>query len=137
VKTIPTGLERAMAIYLESWASDDMSRWSELFTEDCDFVSWTGVWWRSRAENLTGHTSVSRAIAAQRPRYRIDIASVELLAPDIALVHATWVWPGFIPAAGVAAEDRAGILTMILVERGGQWLIRASHNTRTVGPGDR
>jgi uncharacterized protein (TIGR02246 family) len=117
--------------YLATWRDDDMEAWGRLFTEDADFVTHTGVWWRSRHENVVGHQAVPDDIARQKVRYGFDAAEASAVAPDVALVHATWRWPGFVASPGDPPADRSGVVTMVLVARDGRWLIRSSHNTRT------
>jgi hypothetical protein len=56
------------------------------------------------------------------------------VAVEYALVHATWEWPGFTLPSGEEAKDFKGILTMVMVQQGGKWLIRALQNTVTSPP---
>ena len=116
--------------YLATWRDDDMEAWGRLFTEDADFVTHTGVWWRSRHDNVVGHEAVPEDVARQKVRYTFDGAEVSAITPEVALVHATWRWPGFVASPGEPPADRSGIVTMVLVARDGRWLIRSSHNTR-------
>ncbi len=123
-------IEAVMRSYVETWRRDDMDAWGALFTEDCDFIGWSGQWWRSRAENIAGHKAVSSEIARQRSSYTIEIADVDFLTPDIALVHAVWSWPDFVAADGLGREERRGVLSMVMVRRDDGFRIRASHNAR-------
>jgi uncharacterized protein (TIGR02246 family) len=124
-------IERLLKSYVEAWHRNDMEHWGALFTEDCDFVGWKGIWWKSRGENVAGHKVIPEFIARQMPNYRAESARISFLAPDVALVHAVWTWPGFVPAPDCFPENRSGILTMVLVRRNDAWLIRASHNSRS------
>ena len=54
---------------------------------------------------------------------------ISFLSPDTALVHATWKWPGFTSPSGAEMKDFRGIMTLVMVKRGGEGLIRALHNT--------
>lgn len=119
-----------IAAYAASWAAGDFEAWSRLFTAECDFVSWAGLWWKSQAENRAGHEAMPDFVRTQLPFYRLDIAKLAFLGPDCAILHAIWDWPAFIASPDAAPEDRRGILTMVMTKRGGQWLIRASHNSR-------
>jgi uncharacterized protein (TIGR02246 family) len=106
-----------------------MEAWGRLFTDDVDFVNRGGGWWKSNRENVRRHQAIHGELIRQKQRmnYSSPTASIVFLDPAIALVHATWRWPGFV----LAPRQRAGkgIITMVMVKRGGQWLIRASHNT--------
>jgi hypothetical protein len=65
--------------------------------------------------------------------YQSAVARIAFLTPEVALVHATWEWPGFRLPTGEDARDFKGIITMVMVRRGGTWLIRAVQNTVTAG----
>lgn len=116
--------------YLATWRRHDMRAWGALFTDDADFVTHAGLWWKSNAENVAGHESVPAAVIEQKVSYELRVSSIRLLADSIALVHANWYWPRFVPPTGGQAADIQGIITMILVRSNGRWLIRASHNTK-------
>jgi uncharacterized protein (TIGR02246 family) len=124
-------IEAVLASYGETWRSGVMDRWGTLFTPDSDFITWRGVWWTSRDENVAAHKAVPPAIADQMRNYQLTLAGLELLSDSIALVHAEWFWPSF-AEAGQAPEDRRGLITMVLVKRDGQWRIRASQNSRII-----
>jgi uncharacterized protein (TIGR02246 family) len=129
--TDETAIDSVLSRYVETWRTDDMDGWGGLFTDDSDFVTHGGVWWKSKHENVSGHKAVPDAVSRQKPRYRLDRTKACFLTPDIALVHATWQWPGFVQSPGDEPADRSGIVTMVMVRQDGRWLIRASHNSRT------
>jgi uncharacterized protein (TIGR02246 family) len=118
-----------MASYLEAWHATDMERWAEHFTHDSDFITWRGIWWKTRDENLDGHKDIPGPIAEQMKNYRLSIEEIALLSPTVALLHARWHWPDFVEN-GLPPEDRHGLLTMVLVECDDRWKIRAIHNGR-------
>jgi uncharacterized protein (TIGR02246 family) len=45
---VEEAIERLLKSYIEAWHRNDMEYWGALFTEDCDFVAWEGIWWKSR-----------------------------------------------------------------------------------------
>lgn len=124
-------IKQVFANYVETWNEHDMNAWGKLFTEDADFVSWSGGWWKSNKENVEGHQRAHGVLKEQKQKttYKLTLAKIHLLKPDIALVHANWEWPGF--ASPLGEENRRGIITMVLVKQDGGWLIRASQNTRS------
>jgi uncharacterized protein (TIGR02246 family) len=107
-----------------------MDAWGRHFTDDADFVTHTGGWWKSNQENVAGHKEVPDSVIAQKARYRLVAAKISFLKPDVALVHATWEGPGSIPSPAEAPVDRKGIITMVMTKPERRWLIRASQNTR-------
>ncbi|WP_129649593.1 SgcJ/EcaC family oxidoreductase [Peristeroidobacter agariperforans] len=129
-------IRKLLETYLAAWRRHDMQAWGALFTDDADFVTHAGLWWRSNAENVAGHESVPASVIEQKVSYELQVSSIRLLADGIALVHAHWYWPGFMPPTGGPAADAGGIITMVLVRRDGRWAIRASHNTKILAARD-
>jgi uncharacterized protein (TIGR02246 family) len=117
--------------YVDTWNRHDMTAWGDLFTDDVDYVNRAGGWWQSNAANVAGHQRIHAALEQHRQRmtYASEVQAIALLAPDVALVHATWTWPHFLQSAGDELSDFHGIITMIMVRNGGRWRIRALQNT--------
>lgn len=122
--------------YTELWIRHEMREWGQLFTEDSDFITHRGVWWRSREDNVRGHEEVPESVLAQKKNYTQTILDIELLAPGVALVHTEWAWPDHVLPGAASGEDRRGLITAVLVHRSGRWLIRSVHNTRVNGLDD-
>jgi uncharacterized protein (TIGR02246 family) len=129
-------IRNVLAAYVETWNRHDMKSWGKLFTDDAQYVNRAGGWWRSNKENVEGHRSIHEMLVRQKQKmtYRSDVGAISFLKPDIALVHATWEWPGFVGPSGEEVRDFKGIITMVMVKRDGQWLIRALHNTVAQSP---
>lgn len=111
------------------FSANDMKGWSDLFTDRADFISWGGVWWRTRAEIFAGHLQIPSAVSVQLSAYRLSPLDRELLSENTALAHARWDWKAF-AEEGAEPEDRAGVLTLVLVKVDGSWKVRAAQNTR-------
>ncbi|WP_028925190.1 SgcJ/EcaC family oxidoreductase [Pseudonocardia acaciae] len=126
-------IRNTLATYTDLWVRHEMDGWGELFTEDSDFITHRGIWWRSRRENVTGHKDVPDSVLAQKKNYTQEIVSIRAVTSDVALVHTAWSWPGLVVPPADAPEDRGGLVTLVMVRRGGNWLIRAAQNTRTDG----
>ena len=123
-------INKVLATYVETWNQHDMTAWGALFTDNVDYVNRGGGWWQSHTENVEGHTAIHDMLAKQQQMtYTSTVAKIAFLTPDIALVHATWEWPGFILPSGEEAKDFKGIITMVMVKQDGKWLIRALQNT--------
>lgn len=116
--------------YQARWQAGDMPGWADLFTEDADFVTWRGLWWKGRDEILARHQAADAFIRGQFAAYRIEPLRVRSLTPAVAVAHAAWHWPGFRDDPQAPAENRAGLVTMVLSREDG-WRISASHNLRT------
>ncbi|WP_135453344.1 SgcJ/EcaC family oxidoreductase [Mycobacterium sp. DL99] len=118
-----------MSAATDLWVAHDMDGWGRLFTEDADFVAHSGLWWTSRGANVDGHRDVPEAVVRQKRNYTQRVEAIAEIVPGVALVHTRWDWPDHVqPGAG--AEDRSGIISYVLVEHDGRWLIRSAHNTR-------
>ncbi|MGV0741741.1 SgcJ/EcaC family oxidoreductase [Mycolicibacterium sp. XJ870] len=122
-------IKAVMATTTDLWIAHDMDGWGQNFTEDADFVTHTGLWWTSRLDNVEGHKDVPETVVGQKHNYNQQVKSIAEIAPGVALVHTHWGWPDHIQP-GAQAQDRAGIITYVMVKRNGRWLIRAAHNTR-------
>lgn len=122
--------------YVESWNKHDMVAWGKLFTDDVDYVNRGGGWWKSNKENVEGHKLIHDMLVRQKQKmtYKSRVEKAIFLKPDIAIVHATWEWPGFSAPSGEEVKDFKGIITMVMVKQNGVWLIRALQNTVTSIP---
>ena len=127
---------KILAIYVDSWNRHDMDAWGKLFTDDVDYVNRGGGWWKSNKENIEGHKVIHDLLVKQKQKmtYNSHIAEIHFLKPDVALVVATWEWPGFMQPSGEEWKDFKGIITMVLLKRDDRWLIRALQNTVTSPP---
>ncbi|WP_225727523.1 MULTISPECIES: SgcJ/EcaC family oxidoreductase [unclassified Nocardia] len=129
-------IRSALTEQTELWIRHEMDAWGEYFTDDADFITHRGIWWRTRQENVQGHKDVPESILRQKRNYSQRIVSVDAITSDVALVHTAWNWPEHrLPGADRAA-DRGGLITLVMVKRDGAWLIRAAHNTRVNGLDD-
>lgn len=113
-----------------------MTAWGKLFTDDVDYVNRGGGWWKSNKENVEGHKLIHSMLVRQKQKmtYTSRVAKITFLTPGIAIVHATWEWPGFALPPGEKGNDFKGIIAMVMVKRDGKWLIRALQNTVTGAP---
>lgn len=118
-----------MAATTDLWIAHDMDGWGRYFTDDADFVAHSGLWWASRDANVEGHRDVPESVVRQKRNYTQRVEAIAEIAPGVALVHTRWDWPAHIQP-GVPAQDRSGIISYVLVENDGHWLIRSAHNTR-------
>jgi uncharacterized protein (TIGR02246 family) len=129
-------IQKVLADYVEAWNKHDMTAWGKLFTDDVDYVNRGGGWWKSNKENVEGHKLIHNILVKQKQKmtYKSNVEKITFLKPDIAIVHATWEWPGFTMPSGEEVKDFKGIITMVTVKQNGMWLIRALQNTVTSIP---
>lgn len=129
-------IRATLAAHTELWVRHEMREWGTYFTEDADFITHRGIWWRSREANVRGHLDVPESVIAQKRDYTQEIVAIDELAPGVALVHTRWHWPDHVLPGADTAEDRHGFITLVLVRHEGEWRIRAAHNTRANGLDD-
>ena len=129
-------IKGVLAEYVRTWNRHDVDAWGRLFTDDVQYVNRAGEVWRSTEENVEGHRAVHETLSRQNQKmdYQAAVEGVRFLKPDIALVHATWRWPGFVGPSGEPRRDFRGVMSTVMVKRDGRWLIRALHNTVTEPP---
>lgn len=131
-EAIKTVLEK----YVATWNQNDMEGWGKLFTEDVDYINRAGGWWKSNKENVEGHELIHTMLVKQNQKmtYKSSVEKITFLNPDVALVHATWQWPGFKLPSGEELKDFNGIITMVMVKQEAGWFIRALQNTVITAP---
>jgi len=119
----------------EAWNHHDMKAFSNLFTEDADFVNVAGKWWKGRAEIGQKHAAVHATIF-RVSTLSIDEIDVRFLTPEIAVAHVLTSLTGQKTPDGAAVAARKTLLTQVLQKRNGVWQIVASQNTdvRPEGP---
>lgn len=113
----------------DCWNRHDMVAYAAQFSDDADFVNVLGAHMKGRAAIEAQHLAIHRTIF-RNSRLRELETSVRLVASDVALAHVRWEMTGHdqVPDWNVP-ESRVGILTCVLVEEGGRWLITALQNT--------
>jgi uncharacterized protein (TIGR02246 family) len=115
----------------EAWNRHDPKALAALLAEDADFVNVTGTLYRGREafENLMVRTHQTQFKDSTRNTLETH---VKFLTPEIALVNARWQISGDRNADGTPRQPREGIMTRVVVKRGGQWVVVAAHNTNTI-----
>jgi uncharacterized protein (TIGR02246 family) len=133
--TIPQADEVAIKDVIVSlrsyWNRHDMQAFSQLFTQDADFVNVIGAWWKGRPEIRQAHED-SHATMFKDSTLSILETSVRFLKPDVAVARTRWELVGMISPQGEMVPPRNGIWTNVLVKEDGRWAIVASQNTDIV-----
>jgi uncharacterized protein (TIGR02246 family) len=116
---------------VEAWNDEDWAGFSQLFTEDADYITGAGLRLSGRAHiNAYLSSSLGRGPPAEKVHLKID--SVKLLTSDIALVHCSWQTVATLqPAGGYAA--RAGVITIVERATRDGWKVQTLHNTDRAG----
>jgi|SRR5699024_6631074 len=118
--------------YIRFWNNHDIKNWGMLFTDNTEFITWSGIKYHSNSENVKEHSKAHQLLSDhdQNMTYNLNIQNVSFIRKDIAIVYAAWNWENF-KTTNFYTESRTGILMMLLLKENGSWLIRYTQNTRT------
>ena len=102
---------------VDAWARGDGDGYGACFVEESDYITFNGIHFRSRAENVAAHSPLFRTVL-KGTKLSIEIESLELLSSEVALVHT------------VGSGRKKSYQTYVLVKSDAEWLIRSFQNTR-------
>jgi uncharacterized protein (TIGR02246 family) len=120
---------RALATQFErAWNSHDMTLLGAITTEDVDFVNVAGLHWKGRAEVVTQHAERHK-VRFRNSVWTTQRVRVQMLGPDMALVHVDWHTRGDLDFDLKPWPPRTGIFSWLVVKNAGSWKIRAVQNT--------
>jgi uncharacterized protein (TIGR02246 family) len=121
-------VEQIAKLYESFWNRHDLEGFSRLFAEDADFVNSTGEWWRSRKSIKENHL-VGHATIYKTSRLTIHDSLVRITGPTSAVLRSNWTMNGHTTLESQALPPSHGILTHVLQNQEGTWMIVASQNT--------
>ena len=128
-----------VARFVTAWNHHDMDAFGKLFALDADFVNVAGEHWVGRKEIQLKHAYAHGAVPVNsdpddNPRYygifkhstiSFGHIDVRFLREDVALAHTSCELVGDARTQNV----RRCVLTFVLTQENGEWLIAAAHNT--------
>jgi uncharacterized protein (TIGR02246 family) len=108
-------------LFSQAWLAQDTATLAQLFTEDADFLSLTGVWAEGRpAIERTLKSELTGAFA--RARLVTGRAKLRALGPGAAIIHQRFVLSGILNADGSDAGRIGTVLMAVLVRNAAGWL---------------
>jgi uncharacterized protein (TIGR02246 family) len=118
-----------------AWNTHDMNVLGSITTDDVDFVNVAGLHWKGRDQVVKEHAE------RHKVRFRNSVwtnkaVRVQLLRPDIALVHVEWETHGDLDFDLKPWPPRKGIFSWVMVKNGADWKIRSVQNTDSTSPPD-
>jgi uncharacterized protein (TIGR02246 family) len=120
-------ISRTLTQFESAWHARDMQSFGEIFTDDAQWVNIVGMRWVGKQQVVRAH---ERLLAT---RYKgVDVHNTgfdaQLIAPGVALV--TWFSyvDAFTMPDGTKMPQMKTIGTLVMVQRGERWLIRAGEN---------
>jgi uncharacterized protein (TIGR02246 family) len=100
-----------------------------MLTGDADLVNVVGVRFRGRKAIQALHEQLHATIFA-KSETRVAEMTVAALHATTTLVHVHWEMSGVAKLPGWnVPEPRTGVLSLVWVNQGGEWKVRAMHNT--------
>lgn len=132
-------VRNVVAGFATDWNHHDMDAFGKLFAQDADFVNVGGNLWVGRQDIQLRHawshgTIPKSALPGGNPAYygifkhstmnfvHID---VRFLRKDVAVAHVNWELLG----DARTPNPRRGVLTFVLTQQTGEWLVAAAQNT--------
>jgi uncharacterized protein (TIGR02246 family) len=119
------GPEEVVTALMRAWNQRDAAAFAAQFTEDANFVNVNGWIWFGRQDIQNRH---ERSRVFHTVYTETKTKAVQLLAPDVALLHMAWRDTGD-PRDPAPRDD---LMTMVLVNRDGNWRIAAAQNGTAV-----
>ncbi len=114
-----------------AWKRHDMDAFAKAFTEDADFVNVRGVRWIGRRAIKEAHAA-SHSTMFKTSQLTLRESSVRFLRPDIAVARSITEVTGQTGASGEILPPRSAMLTLIMVNDDGRWMIVVAQNTDIV-----
>jgi uncharacterized protein (TIGR02246 family) len=119
----------------DAWNRGDAAGYGSLFTDDADFVAWTGAHGRGRQAIEDAHRRLFDGPLAGSLMVLVDDDSqsatpdsLRFVRPDAAIM----VVSGVVTLADQIATgpDHESVQTFVLTKNGNRWRVTAFHNTR-------
>ncbi|WP_225730825.1 MULTISPECIES: SgcJ/EcaC family oxidoreductase [unclassified Nocardia] len=110
----------------DAWAAGDAKAFSEVFTEDADYITFLGTYHRGRTEIETMHTPLFERF---QKGSRLDGAELRFrfLTPDVAIVQSVGA---LVKGKGKRTKRNTKVQTTVVVRQDGEWRIAAFQNTK-------
>ena len=116
----------------QAWNNHDAAAYGSLFTDDADFVNVVG-------QHATGRVAVEGDFAQihrtfmRNSSLAIESVKVDQVDERTAIAHIHWSMTGVEKVPGWNVPDvRHGVAFYVVVERDGEWKVRAFQNTEVI-----
>jgi hypothetical protein len=138
-------VRKAVKAREEAWDRHDMDAFAKLFAPDADYVNVVGKWTKGRRAIQTSHAYLHGTIPVDTPnvgvpreRYgtfkastlRLTQIDVRFLRKDVAVTHESWEMTD----DARTISPRKFVLTAVLTQEDGVWLIAALQDTEIKPP---
>jgi len=120
-------IQQLVSAFMSAWNKHDAHAFAGTFTEDADFTNVRGVGAHGRNAIEQFHATVFETIFKQSHQTATDVRT-RFVASNVASVDVRWEMTGSTAPDGTPIPLRKGLLTWLVTERDGRWLITVMHN---------
>ncbi len=126
-------IEQKILAYPDAWNQHDHQQMSKFYTEDAGFINVFGEFWQGRIE-IQSHQESLHQTVFQNSHLSYTSVQIKYLKPDLIVAYLRWKMHGHTTSNGDKLPMRIGIITQVMIEQGGDWLIETAQNTEVVEP---
>jgi uncharacterized protein (TIGR02246 family) len=109
----------------EAWNTGDAKRFASVFTEDCDYITFTGDHIEGRQNNEKIHRELFRTFLKNTILVS-EIKKIKFISKDVAVVHCF----GLVKSQWSQRSTKNKLNTNVLVKINGEWKIEAFLNCK-------
>ena len=125
-----TAIRRLTDDLVTAWNAGDGDAYGRPFTEDCDYVTFSGLRLRGRASVAQRHQALFNGDLSGSI-LTFENIDMRQLNDDTILVHV--IGDSVLANRNETTPSRRSILTLVAIRSGEGWLFAAFHNTRISG----
>jgi uncharacterized protein (TIGR02246 family) len=128
-----TAIRQAVARMTTNFTNHQFADMATYTTPDVSWVNIVGMWWRGRPAVQQAHQQIFDTIF-KGVAFKPGAATVRAITPEVALVNMYCHVGAFYPPDGInhgtnKEGDADDLLTLVLVNKQGNWLLTAGQNT--------
>ena len=139
-QSVTAAVTQAVSCIADSSNKHDMRAFGQCFSPTADFVNVIGIWWKGQKAIEKNHAflygtiaeSDTEGVTTPLRNYALfkttvlTFTSIDVrpIGPNVAIARATWRVVGD-PRSN---EARNGLMTLVVVNQNGRWLVEAVHN---------
>lgn len=125
-------VRRQMELYMALWNAHAIAEHSKLLADNADLVNVVGMHVRGRQAIQEHHEQLHRTIFSKSVSRIVELA-IHSVDHATVLVHMHWEMKGAAKLPDWNVPDpRTGVMTLVWVKQGAEWLVRALHNTDAI-----
>ena len=114
--------------FIKSWNNHDFSDMKNYLTEDCDWVTPIGMWWKNRKEVIYGHDAFHNAFFKTTPMTK-EKTTIRFTTADAAVVHIVVHLTEYTRPDNQKIPEGNALDIMVFTKKGDKWLISSAQIT--------